>query len=142
MKYQNKKIFLKNQKKGMALLPLIIVLSLVIIAIGSAMMTSGFIESLTTKSEIESKKSFFYSDSGVEDALLKTARNKDFTGTWSLPVPSGASSSVSTTSTKPGYRNIESSADVFQKKRKIQTDVEINENTGKIESINWQELPY
>ena len=59
------------EHKGLAMLPTIIILSLVVLAIGTSMTISGFIESSMSKATIETQKSFYSADSGINDALLK-----------------------------------------------------------------------
>ena len=85
---------INNNVSGFAELPTVIVLSLIILAIGIGLMTRTSTETEMRKTSLFSQESFYLSDSGVDDALLKIARNK-------LAEPKGVSA-FSTTSLRVG----------------------------------------
>ena len=125
--------------KGLATLPLIIILSLIILAIGTSMMASGFIESLMSKAAIEVQESFYLSDSGIDDALLKIARDKklgeDAPIIWHLLTSESTITVSGTTST----RVIDSKGIISGKHKNLKTDVNLNEY-GQITVTDWEEL--
>ena len=133
MKIKNCKLKIES---GLATLPTIIILSLVIVAIGTSMMTSGFIESLMSKAIIETQEAFYLADSGINDALLKIAQKKDTSKSWGLPTSGISEISVSGDATT---RVIESTGIISGKRKKIKTTVTLDEN-GKITDTAWEEV--
>jgi len=127
---------------GLATIPIIIILSLIILAIGASMMTSGFIESLMSKTLIETQESFYLSDSGIDDALLKIARDKDLGKdtpiNWGLPT-SGTNSSDIIVSGDATNRVIDSTGIISEKQRNLEAGVTLNDY-GKITATTWEEL--
>jgi len=80
---------------------------------------------------------------GAEDALMRLARNKDFSSVSSYSVPvssSSASVTVNQNSPAAGQAKIVSSATVFFQQRKIQVVVSVDGTTGQISLISWQLL--
>lgn len=128
--------------KGLVMLPTIIILSLVVLAIGASMTISGFIESLMSKATIETQESFYLADSGIEDALLRIAYPDDFftsSGDWFLfesEVNPGPSINVSGTG---DTRTIISSVTDGKYKKTIETTVTLDEESGGITGIIWEE---
>lgn len=128
-----------KKSKGLATIPTIIILSLVILAIGASMMTSGFIESLMSKTAIEVQESFYLSDSGIDDALLKIARDKNLgviPGNWSLPTLGSSTITVSGDATT---RVINSLGIISEKQKNLKTNVTLNEY-GQITATSWEEV--
>ncbi|MEK7547025.1 MAG: hypothetical protein AAB536_02500 [Patescibacteria group bacterium] len=80
---------------------------------------------------------------GVEDALMKLARNKDFSSTSAYSVPVGgdsASVTVNQNSPVSGQAKIISTATVSFQQKKIQVVVSVNQTTGQIDVVSWQFL--
>ena len=128
--------------KGLVMLPTIIILSLVVLAIGASMTISGFIESLMSKATIETQESFYLADSGIEDALLRIAYPDDFftsSGDWFL-FASGAGPSINVSGTGGDTtRTIISSVTDGKYKKTIETTVTLDEESGGITAIVWEE---
>ena len=123
------------------MLPAIIVLSLIILAIAASMMTSGFIESFVSRTFIESQESFYLSESGIDDALLKIVRDRTLgedilSEPWSLPT---SGSSVVTVLGTATTRVINSVGIISEKQRSLETNVTLSEY-GKITATTWEEL--
>jgi len=64
--------------RGIAALPTIIVLGIVILAISVSLATVSFSESFISQGAMQSSKAIFYAESGARDALIKIARNKSY----------------------------------------------------------------
>ena len=80
---------------------------------------------------------------GAEDALMRLARNKDFSSVSSYSVPVGSdSASVTVNQNSPvaGQAKIVSSATVFFQQRKLQVIVSVDSTTGQISLVSWQLL--
>lgn len=129
--------------KGVAALPTIIVVSMIILLIGVGLTSSGFIEGLGSFGELESKKSLFAAEAGAMDAFKRISRNTACnTGgspdcsNYNLAIGDAtATISVSGANTK----TIISIGQVGLKKSKIQVLVSIGAD-GKITQTSWQQL--
>lgn len=66
-------------KKGIASLPIVFAFIVLILAVAVGMTAVSFSESFTTAGEKESGKALLYSEAGARDALIRMARNKNYT---------------------------------------------------------------
>ena len=85
--------------RGIASLPTVLVLGIVILAISISIATVSFSESFISQGSAQSSKAIFYAEAGARDALVKIARNKNYTcasaDCYSLPfVTSGCGASL------------------------------------------------
>ena len=124
---------------GMAALPAILILTLVISVVGLAL-TGGILREKTMSvSSVESHQSFYLAESGTQDALLRIARNKNFTqGSSDDNITSVNELNVSVSETDSNTRTINSSSTVKGKQGHIKIIVNMN-NYGQITSYQWQE---
>jgi hypothetical protein len=139
--FYNKNL-LKKRIGGLITLPTIVFLCLLIIAIVISMMSSGFLEGLLSQAVVQSHQGFYLADSGIDDALLKIARNKNLVEntslTWRLPVSQTGQSLVTISSITSTELLIFSSGDIFDKLKYLKTNAFLNEY-GKITSTIWKE---
>lgn len=80
---------------------------------------------------------------GVEDAIIKLVRNKDFFSASPYDVPVGtytASVSVAQNTPVSGRVTIVSTAAVAAYKRKIQAVVAVDSATGQVQLVSWDQL--
>lgn len=80
---------------------------------------------------------------GVDDAIIKLVRNKDFSAASPYDVPVGtytASVTVAQNTPVSGQATIVSTAAVAAYKRKIQAVVAVNPTTGQVHLISWDQL--
>ena len=129
--------------KGFAELPTVIILSLIILAIGIGLMVRVSTETEMRKTSLSSQESFYLSDSGVDDALLKITRNK-------LAEPKGVSAfstsslrvgiSMEGTSTTVSTSTIFSLSKLKGEYKDIKTIIEVSEY-GKINTTtaSWRQ---
>ena len=68
----------KNQQSGVASLPTIIPLTVIILAIGIGITSLALTESLISAGQKQSSQALFYAEAGARDALIKIARNKKY----------------------------------------------------------------
>lgn len=95
---------------------------------------SSFLDTLSSTSSSESQESFYLSDSGIDDALLRIARNRDFRKDWSLPT-----SGTSSVSTSGGTAKVVHSSGIIEDKyRDSESEVNLNDE-GEITSISYQQ---
>lgn len=71
--------FKLHNPRGIASLPTVIVLGIVILAISVSIATVSFSESFISQGSVQSSKAIFYAEAGARDALVKIARNKNYT---------------------------------------------------------------
>ena len=106
--------------------------------IGLTLLGGGFLENLMSITSFQSQKSFYLSESGAQDALLKIARNKDITTGGSSPPITEGSDTLNFTIFGTTIKTINSSANVGNKLRDIQETVSVSED-GLVIFDNWQE---
>lgn len=128
-----------SSQSGVALLPIILVLFGLVAVVGVALASISISEFTISSTKDSSDEALIIAQSGLEDVLMKIARNKDFTSTgYSLSVSGGnATIVVSGTSRK----TISSAGALNNKSRKIQAIVDVDSN-GKITHAPdwWQEV--
>lgn len=140
--------------RGIATLPVVLALSIMIIAIIVGITAVTFNESFISQGGIQSGKAMYYAEVGARDALVRIARNKNYpcaapalpTGCYSIDmVTNGCSTNngcarvVVDTGTAPKIINVEGRAG--GNIRKIQVNVTFDgSSNGEITSTSWQEL--
>lgn len=68
-----------NEKKGIATLPMVIIIGMVTLITVVGITKIAFNELGNSQNSSESSKALFYAESGARDALVKIARNKNYT---------------------------------------------------------------
>ena len=84
-------------------------------------------------------KAYYAAQSGVQDALIKLERNKDFTGNFNLSV-NATNDVYVVVSSISGQATISSTSTLSQINKKIQTVADINATTGLITPTSTEEL--
>ncbi len=130
-------------KKGVAALPIISIIAMVILlaAIGAA--GSGFIEGLISYGELENKKALFAAEAGAKDAFKRIARDRNCNSggsptcdNYSIGV-SDATSSITVSGDNP--KTIVSSGQIENIIAKIQVTVSFDAN-GKAIQTSWRQI--
>lgn len=134
----------KLQQSGVASLPTILVLIMLIISVGVLVSSVGLSDSLSVSSMNDSRRALDFAKSGARDALERMVRDKDYFGTYSLEfVADGCEgdfagcASVSVSDLLP--KTIVSEGRVGDFKRKIQVVVDMD-GDGLISGHHWQEF--
>jgi hypothetical protein len=90
-----------------------------------------------------SQKSYLVAESGIYDAILRLARDRNNVSAYNLTVEDGVAS-VTFDTAPTGYPadhiKIISTGDVQNRKRKIEVIVYADSQTGEIRIISWREL--
>lgn len=68
-----------NSQKGVATLPTIMALTILILAVGLSIAGVTFTESLISAGQKQSAEAFSYAEAGARDGLMKITRNKNYT---------------------------------------------------------------
>jgi hypothetical protein len=133
------------QKSGMASIPTVIVLMMLIISVGALIASISISDNLSVNDANNSGRALNYAQLGAKDALQRIARNKDYVGSYSIEtVSGGCSNSFSGCTTimvdsgsNPKIITVEGR--VMEIKRKIQVDVNLDSN-GLITNYTWSEF--
>lgn len=138
LKVKSKKLKVSNQR-GVALLPMILVLFGLVAVVGIAIAGISVSESTISSTKDASDEALVIAESGIQDALMKLLRNKDFSTSpnYTLSVSGGTATIVVPTGVFP--KNITSSGTLNSKTRKIQLTVNADAN-GKITQSGWTEV--
>jgi len=132
-----------TSKRGQAALSFVFLIGVIVLSIGVAVafLANSFLNS--GYGYQAANRAMAVASAGAEDALMRLARNKDFSSVSSYSVPvssSSASVTVNQNSPAAGQAKIVSSATVFFQQRKIQVVVSVDGTTGQISLISWQLL--
>jgi len=135
----------KKNQPGIASIPTVIVLLVLIISVGVLISSISMSDVVSVSDTNNSGKALNYAQLGAKDALERIARNKDYTGSYTMEIVSGGCSdpysgcaTVTVASgSAPKIINVEGrNKDI---KRRIQVNVTLDSD-GLITSYNWQEL--
>lgn len=130
--------------KGIVALPTILLVGGIITEIGIAGMLISYFLSQSGAGAKLSFEAMAAAESGVNDALIRIARNKNFftSATTTLSIGSRTAEVSVNSNYAPGKSRIISIGTAFNKKRRLEAIVNINSVTGeaKVELIN--EVPY
>ena len=130
---------LKFARKGVAALVTVLSLGTLIFTVcfATAILTFWSIQGID--SNRKSLKAYYAASSGVQDALIKLERNKDFSGNFNLSINSTNDVSVSVSNTTT-QATITSTATAGQINKRIQTIADIDTTTGLITPTSTEEL--
>ena len=126
----------RASQRGVALLPMILVLFGLVAVVGVAIAGISVSENTISSTKDASDKALAIAESGIQDALMKLARGTE-SASYSLPV-SGGTATI-TISGIPGTVTITSTGTLNSKSRKISAIVTVDANR-KITQTSWQEI--
>ena len=132
-----------NCSKGVAALPIISIIAMVILLAALGAAGSGFIEGLISYGELENKQALFAAEAGAKDAFKRVARDRNCNlgGTptcadYSLSV-GNATSSITVSGDNP--KTIVSSGQIENIITKIQLIVSFDSN-NKATQTSWRQI--
>ncbi len=135
--------FLRLEYSGVASVPTVLVLTLLIVSAGALVASISLSDNLSANDNNNSGRALGYAQLGAQDALERIARNKDYTGSYEIEAESGgcvvpynACVSVSVSDTSP--KIVSAEGRIKEVVRKIQVDVNLDEN-GLIVDYSWVE---
>ncbi len=140
--------------RGIATLPVVMALSIMILAIIVGVTAVTFNESFVAQGGVQSGKALYYAEVGARDALIRVARNKNYscaspalpTGCYSIDmVTNGCSTNDGcarvTVDAGASPKTITAEGRAGNNARKIQASVTFDgAGNGEISSVSWQEL--
>lgn len=149
-----------EQQRGIAALPTIVVISVIVLLIAVALISSGLIENAISFGHYQSQQAYIAADLGVQDAIVRISRNKNFTSAGYTITAGGGTATVSISGTTP--KTIISEGIYSNKTRKLQVVVNVgvcNGGTndgnactihgdcpsggcgfGKVKQVTWEEV--
>src|SRR3990167_6772654 len=108
-----------QDRRGVALLPVILVLFGLVMVVGVAIAGISVSENTISSTKDASDEALAIAESGIQDALMKLVRDKDFTSAgYNLSVSGGTATIIVPSGAFP--KNITSSGTLNSKTRKIQ----------------------
>jgi hypothetical protein len=69
----------RTSVRGIATLPTVMLLGIITLTVAISLATVSFSESFISQSGAQSSKALFYAEAGARDALVRIARNKNYT---------------------------------------------------------------
>ena len=133
-------------QKGIAALPSILIITLILLAVGLILTTTSVIESTISFAQRKSLESFYLTEAGLKDALMKITRNKNYTGADDLTCSAGVctltfddnkKAEITVTGTDP--KTVIVIGSVGNIKRKISNVVNVD-TYGKVTHQSWEEI--
>lgn len=135
-----------------------IVMLLLIITIGFSIASSGLFEGFISEAQRQSQETYFAAETGAKDAIMKIARNKNFSSSgYFIPsspsdcvlngsslctrviVEKGASSACSQ-AISSGQDCIIATGTYDNKARIIEVILNVHATSGKITQVSWREI--
>lgn len=131
----------RPHKKGVALLPMIIAMSFVVLVVVVSLASLGFVEISIGSAQKRADEAFFVANAGYQDALIRITRNKSYSNTgYDLTVGNGtATIVVELNAPSAGKSRITSTGVVVNSKRKIQVVVTVT-TFGKVTVDSFAEI--
>lgn len=123
-------------ENGIAAIPTVIVISAIILIAGLGIAGSGFVESLVSFGDYESKRALYVAEAGAQDAFKKLVRDKNCSCNYTLTLDSGTAA-ITVSGTNP--KTITSLGEVGSKKRRIKVVVSYDTN-DKATYTEWKEI--
>lgn len=134
------------KESGVAALPAILIITLILLTVGVMMASTGVIESVISFSQKKSTESFYLAEAGLKDTLMKIARNKNYVsvddtscsgGVCTLVFDEDKKTEITVTGTDP--KTVTVTGSVGKIKRTISNVVNVN-TYGKVTNQSWGEV--
>lgn len=137
-------MILHARKSGVAVLPMIVVIALIILLAGIGVMGTGLVERTLTSGEHESRQALYTAETGIMDAIERLIRDSNCNNGGSpscaaylFPVGDGSVNITVTGASSP--KTILATGTNKNKIRRIQAVVAIDAN-NKVTVSSWSEL--
>jgi hypothetical protein len=134
-----------KEQGGMASIPTVVVLMLLIVSVGALVASISISDTVSVSETNNSGRALNYAQLGAKDALQRIVRNKDYTGSYEIEMVSGgcvmpySACATMTVDSGSSPKIINAEGRVKDIKRKIQVEVNLD-NNGLITSYDWQEF--
>jgi len=133
-----------KESRGVAALTTILGIGLVVTLMGIALGFLAFFEGAIGFSLSKSQEAYLVAQSGVADALMRLARDKDFSSAgYTVSVGNGSATVVVTRNTPTiGQDLITATGDVQGRKRKLEVKAAVDGTSGQITILSWREIKF
>lgn len=134
----------ENSRAGVASLPVLLALSAILIVLGVLISSMSIADNQDGSNAAGSEKALANAQLGARDALVRMARNKNYSGNYSIDAVAGgcvapfAGCAAVTVDSGSSPKKIESVGRTFASTRKVEVYVYLN-NNGQIMSFDWRE---
>ncbi len=129
----------QTPEAGVATLFIVVAISLAVVSIGILAAIQGNSSIFAGKSESQAERANFLAETGVQDALMRIARDKSYGGSYTITETDGV---ISVNIISDSDKTVSSTATVTWQNNTIQrvrsAIVVVASSTGKITSITWQ----
>lgn len=135
--------------KGAASLLTILAVASLTLVIGITLSAGGFIESAATGGQVKTDEAFAAAQAGLDDALIRLARNKNYVTSPNYNLSVGSASVIITAEQTPpsscsggisiGQACVISTATLDNKTRRLEMILNIDSG-GKITQVSWKDL--
>lgn len=133
-----------TDQRGVASIPVALSLIMLVIAVGLMIASLSAGERLLAGNLTDSSRAAYYAQSGVRDALERLARNKSYSGSYSIDMAAGGCSApfagcaTVAVNDGAGTKIASSTGRVGDIYRRVQVEVTLDSN-GLITAHSWQE---
>lgn len=135
------KKWISEPQKAIASIVTIITLGSLIFINSLATTIIVFYSNKNAQSVRNSLKAYYAGYSGLQDALLKLERNKDYSSSFNLSIYNSSDVSVSF-SPSTGQTTVTATSTISSVNKKLQSIIEINTTTGLITPTSTEELTF
>lgn len=136
-----------TEREGIAVLPVMLLIGSIIIEIAIVGGILAFFSSTSNLAIRASQEALFTARAGVEDALIKIVRDKNYpAGSFTISVNSGVATTTASTSISvidiplTGQRTIIATSTVFRRTKTVRAVVNVDSVTGKITIVSFEEI--
>jgi len=133
-----------NQKKGIALLPAVLMIGIIVVELGIALAFVIYLSNLSSYGARLSQEALYAARAGLNDAILRTVRDKDFPTVGSVYNITIDRASVEITINKnqpnTSQNTIIAVATVLTRKKSMQAVISINSITGEVSTVSFDEI--
>lgn len=142
-------------EKGAAMLATVLAVILILLAVGLSMISSGIFEGFMSQTQRDSREAFSAAQSGIQDAMLRVARNKNFSHAGYF-IPAGCTlngaaacvrvvvekdaASACSQTISAGQDCLIATGTIENTTRKSEVILSVNATNGTINQVSWKEL--
>ncbi len=134
----------KIYQKGIALLPAVLMIGTIVVELGVALAFVIYLSNLSSYGTRLSQEALYAARAGVNDAILRTIRDKDFPIGYSVYTISLGRASVEITIDKniptTAQNTITAVATVLTRQKSMEAIISINSISGEVSIISFDEI--
>ena len=137
-------MFKTFQQKGIALLPAVLMIGTIMIELGLALTFVIYLSNLSSYGVRLSQEALYAARTGVNDAILRTVRDKSFPSGYSVYTITIGRANVEVTVNKnipsTNQNTIKAVATVLTRKKTMEAVISIDSNNGEVAIVSFGEI--